>query len=144
MILRPLHLVFAAALLAGAALAAEAPQPLELRRIMQDLGRNMQTVVDGISREDWVLVERTAPRIADHPEPPAEEKARLITYLGAEAARFRGYDRQSHDAAEQMGAAAKRRDGAAVIAAFAKVQESCLGCHESFRGRILANFYGPR
>lgn len=44
--------------------------PLALRKIMQDLGKHMQTITDGISRGDWALVATTAPLVADHPQPP--------------------------------------------------------------------------
>ena len=59
---------------ATAADATEA-KPLELRRIMQELNKNMQLVTDGISREDWELVAKVAPRIAEHPQPPMREEA---------------------------------------------------------------------
>ena len=41
----------------------DAARPLELRRIMNELSRNMQLVTDAIAREDWALVEKTAPLI---------------------------------------------------------------------------------
>lgn len=31
-------------------------EPLALRKIMQELGRNMQAITDAISREEWVQV----------------------------------------------------------------------------------------
>lgn len=43
-----------------------------------------------------------------------------------------------------MGAAATRGDGQAVIAAFAKVQQGCLACHQSFRKPFTEHFYGTR
>jgi len=46
--------------------------------------------------------------------------------------------------AAAMGEAAKRSDGQAVIAAFAKVQQSCFGCHQSFRQPFVEHFYGHR
>lgn len=119
-------------------------RPLELRRIMQDLGSGMQSAVDAIAREDWARVAAIAPRIASHPEPPTEEKVRIITLMGAEAGRFRGFDQQSHDAARLLGQAAEKRDGEGVIAAFAKVQGACLGCHQNYRQKFLDHFYGKR
>ena len=119
-------------------------RPLELRRIMQELGAGMQAAVDAIAREDWARVASIAPRIASHPEPPTEEKVRIITLMGAEAGRFRGFDQQSHDAARLMGQAAEKRDGEGVIAAFAKVQGACLGCHQNYRQKFLDHFYGKR
>lgn len=136
--------LFAGGLAAAARAAESGAPPLQLRAVMQELGSNMQRVTDAISREEWARVAEVAPRIANHPEPPPEEKVRIITFLGAEAGRFRGFDQQTHVAADEMTAAAKRADGAGVIAAFAKVQTSCLGCHEGYRKKFIANFYGSR
>lgn len=149
--------IAAAAILAAAmasAAASLAPQaraegnaskePMELRRIMQELGRNMQAAADGISREEWVRVAEIAPRIAEHPQPPLGEKKRLLGFVGSEAGRFRRFDQQTHQAAKSLEQAARRGDGEAVIAAFASVQNACLACHQSYRKPFLEHFYGQR
>jgi len=115
---------------------------MQLRRIMQDLGKNMQTVTDGISREDWGLVIETAPLIADHPQPPFTERVRVLGFIGSNAGKFRGYDKQTHQAARDLEQAATQEDGQMVIAAFARLQNSCLDCHQSFRKPFLEHFYG--
>jgi Cytochrome C' len=119
-------------------------KPLELRRIMQNLGANMQAVTAGISSEDWAGVARIAPQIAQHPEPPGAEKGRIVSFIGVDMGRFKNYDNQSHEAALAMGAAAAKGDGEGVIALFAKVQGACLGCHKEFRQRFVEHFYGKR
>lgn len=118
--------------------------PLQLRKIMQDLGRNMQNITGAISLADWDKVAKITPQIAAHPQPPLSEKMRILAYLGADAARFRGCNEQTHEAAHAMGKAAQRGDGRAVIQSFAKVQESCLACHQSFRKPFEEHFYGQR
>ncbi len=133
--------------LAGSAMAengapAEREKPLALRSVMDKLGRDMQAVTGAISKEDWALVATLAPKIASHAEPPLPEKVRILAWLGGDAGKFRGFDGQAHEAATAMGEAAKRSDGQAVIAAFAKVQQSCLGCHQSFRQPFVEHFYG--
>ncbi len=135
--------------LAGSAMAengapAEREKPLALRSVMDKLGRDMQAVTGAISKEDWALVATLAPKIASHAEPPLPEKVRILAWLGGDAGKFRGFDGQAHEAATAMGEAAKRSDGQAVIAAFAKVQQSCLGCHQSFRQPFVEHFYGRR
>lgn len=124
--------------------AAGPATPMALTRIMQDLGTDMQGVVDAMAREDWNTAGKLALRIADHPEPPLTEKVRILAFVGTSAGRFRGYDRQAHDAAQALARAAQRRDGAAAIAAFAKVQTACLGCHQNFRASFQAHFHGQR
>ena len=131
-----------AALMILAVANAQAAEPLELRKIMKDLGQNMQIVTGAISREDWALVESTAPLIAEHPQPPVSEKMRIITFMGTNMSRFKGFDEQTHEAASEMAAAARDKDGQKVISAFQKIQLSCLGCHQSFRRGFMEHFYG--
>jgi cytochrome c556 len=118
--------------------------PLALRGIMHDLGEQVQTVAGAIAHEDWAKVAEAAARIAEHPEPPPDEKVRILTLIGAEAARFRGHDQKAGEAARAMAEAAKRQDGQAVIDAFHAVQTNCHGCHQEFRARLLEHFYGVR
>ncbi|MBL0311540.1 MAG: cytochrome c [Holophagaceae bacterium] len=116
-------------------------KPLALQKIMQDLGKHMQVVTDGISSEDWDLVARIAPLIADHPQPPLAEKMRILKFAGSNAGKFKGYDEKTHQAAQELGRAATRRDGLAVISAFATLQNNCLACHQGFRKPFKEHFY---
>lgn len=113
---------------------------LVLRKIMKDLGKDMQVITDGISREDWVLVAETAPRIADHPQPPMGERLRILAFVGSNVGRFKEHDKQTQQAARALGGAAAREDGKAVISAFASLQETCLACHQQFRESFQAHF----
>jgi cytochrome c556 len=138
------RLFLLAAAIAGLSLTmtnAQAAEPLELRKIMKDLGKNMQIVTDAISREDWALVESTSPLIADHQQPPIGEKLRIITFMGTNMGKFKDFDVQAHEAASEMAAAAKEKNGEKVISAFQKTQLSCLGCHQSFRAGFVEHFY---
>ena len=99
--------------------AVSSSEPLALRKIMQDMGKNMQTITDAISREDWRLVEKTAPQIADHPKPPLSERVRMMAFVGTDVSKFKGYDGKTHGAARVLEESAVRKDGHAVIAGFA-------------------------
>jgi len=116
-------------------------KPLVLCAIMQELSKNMQTVTDAISREDWEQVAKTAPLIADHPQPPPEEKGRILSFLGFDASKFKGFDSQTHQAAKKLGEIAGTQDGYAIIETFAALQNSCLACHQSFRKPFKEHFY---
>ncbi|MFA5371198.1 MAG: cytochrome C [Sideroxydans sp.] len=124
------------------AFQVQASEPLELKKVMQELSRNMQIITDGISRENWKLVAETAPVIAEHPQPPLAEKARIISFMGAEMSRFKAFDMQTHEAAHEMMHAAHEQNGQRVIDAFQKVQSSCLNCHQAFRASFVKHFYG--
>lgn len=139
-----LAVVLATAATGLAAQSVEAPKPMALRTVMQKLGDDMQAITGAISKEDWALVAELAPKIARHAQPSMTEKMRILTWAGRDAGKFRGFDGQVKDAATTMGDAAKRGDGQAVIGAFAKTQQSCLACHESFRQAFVEHFYRSR
>jgi len=122
----------------------EAIEPLVLQGVMQQLGRDMQAVTGAIATENWSTVAELAPKIARHAQPPMMEKLRILSWLGSDAGKFRGFDGDVHDAAMAMREAAMRGKGQAVISAFSEVQLSCLGCHLNFREPFIKHFYGPR
>ncbi|MCD6681312.1 MAG: cytochrome c [Burkholderiaceae bacterium] len=127
-----------------AARADEATKPMALRGVMKQLGKDMQAVTAAVSLEDWARVAELAPKIANHDQPPTMEKLRILGWLGADAGKFRGFDGQVHDAATAMGDAAGHGDGEAVIAAFAQVQQGCLGCHRNYRKAFVDHFHEKR
>ncbi len=140
------NLVFAAATLALSltTVAAHAAEPLAFQGVMKDLGKHMQTIAGAIAREDWEEVAKTAPLIAAHPQPPAEEKARIVSFIGSDMGKFKSFDMQTHEAAHELEHAAHAGDGQQVITAYQKVQASCLSCHQSFRKPFVAHFYGKQ
>ncbi len=117
-------------------------EPLVLQKVMKDLGKHMQAITDGISREDWALVEKTAPLIGEHPQPPIAEKTRIIGFMGSKMGKFKAYDGETHDAAHALAQAANKGDGRAVINAFQTLQSSCYNCHQEFRKPFVKHFYG--
>ncbi len=119
-------------------------KPLELHRIMQEIGKNMQTITEAISRENWASVAKVAPQIAEHPEPPVIEKMRILTFIGTDMGTFESHDEITHQAARALEQVAARNDGQGVITAFANLQSSCLACHQSFRQSFVEHFYGQR
>lgn len=139
---RNLILATAAVALSAMMMAAQAEEPLALQGVMKDLGKHMQTITGAIAYEDWKLVAATAPLIAKHPQPGIAEKARIIGFMGSDMGKFKGFDMQTHEAAHEMEHAAHMENGEQVIAAFQKVQTSCLACHQAFRASFLEHFYG--
>ena len=125
-------------------LTAQAAEPLGLQGVMKDLGRHMQAITGAIACENWGLVAETAPLIAAHPQPSMTEKARIISFMGSNMGKFKAFDMQTHEAAHEMEHAAHEKNGEQVIAAFHKVQTSCLGCHQAFRKPFVEHFYGKQ
>ncbi len=123
---------------------ADTPKPLALRKIMRDMGKNMQDITDSISREDWETVESIAPLIADHQQPPLFEKMRILSFFGTNVSEYKEFDEKTRQAAQALEQAAVRRNGTAVISSFATLQNSCLACHQGSRKRFVEHFYGQR
>lgn len=127
---------------AGLPLACPAAEPLALRGIMKEMSRGMQTIVDGTSREDYAAVEKAALAIAGHPQPPLGEKMRVMAFVGIDAPRYKAMDGETHDNAMALARASRSGNGEEVIAAFHKLQSSCLACHQTFRKPFVEQFYG--
>ena len=89
--------------------ADEATKPMALQSVMKQLGQDMQAVTAAISKEDWARVAELAPKIANHEQPPVMEKMRILTWLGTDAGKFRGFDGQVHQHGRRSGA--RRRPG---------------------------------
>jgi len=137
-------LAAASLVLSMLASAAQAAEPLAFQGVMKDLGKHMQTTAGAIANEDWELVANTAPLIAAHPQPPAMEKARIMSFMGTNMAKFKDFDMQTHEGAHELMHAAHEKNGVQVIAAFQKVQLSCLNCHQAFRKPFVEHFYGKK
>ncbi|MBL4608227.1 MAG: cytochrome c [Pseudomonadales bacterium] len=120
----------------------ETNKPLALQKIMRDMGVNMQRIVDGISREDWKVVEENAALIATHPQPPVSEKTRIFAFFSTDMGKFKGFDGKTHEAAAKLSQTAASENPSAVISDFADLQKSCLACHQSFRKPFISHFYG--
>ena len=99
-------------------------------------------VVDGLSQEDYTMVEKAALAIADHPQPPLGEKMRILSFVGGDTARFKAFDGETHDTAMALAHASRSSNGEAAIAAFQKLQSSCLACHQAFRKPFVEHFHG--
>ena len=135
-----------AACLAATSIAlatSAAAQPMELRAVMQDMSKNLQAVVDAISRADWNRAAESAARIVSHPQPSDAEKARIITFFGPDMGRFKALDSKSSDAAAQIERSARAARPQEVIDSVARLQTSCLECHQTFRERFINQFYQP-
>lgn len=118
--------------------------PLALRKIMQDMDKNMHSMADAISQKDWPLVERIAPLIADHRQPPFFEKMRIMGFVGTSVSKYKAYDGSVVEQAQAIGKAAKSNDVQATELMFRTLQASCDSCHNEFQKPFVAHFYGKK
>lgn len=129
---------------ASGALAQSDAQPLQLRAVMLQMQADTEAAATGIEHKDWPGVARHAEQLARHAEPPLLEKVRILGWLFTDALAFRHYDTQVKAAASDLQAAAQQQDAAAAASAYARMQQSCDGCHTRFRTPFLERFYGAR
>ena len=110
----------------------------DLKLLIEIVSRACQAISIAIGKG----ASKTAPKIAEHRQPPFAEKMRILAFAGSNAGRFKRFDEQTHQAANALEQAARRSDGQAVIASFATLQNSCLACHQDFRKPFVEHFYG--
>jgi cytochrome c556 len=67
---------------------------------------------------------------------------RIMKFMGAEMSKFKAFDGETHTAAHALEQAAHEQDGQKTITAFARLQTTCLNCHQAFRGKFVEHFYG--
>lgn len=122
--------------------AALAAGDMALSKVMKAQGRTMQQIAGAISREDYEAVAQGAAAVIDPPRPdaPLGEKLELLRFLGGDLGRFRTLDRETKARAATLSKAARARNGEATIAAFQRLQTSCLACHAEFRKPFRDHF----
>lgn len=122
---------------AGHEAEAERGPGLPLREIMQALGADMNAAATAVWADDRAGLAAAARRIADHPPVTAEQRSAIQAALGADFPGFVRYDQAVHGAAVEL--AARADSGVAMSALLqpiTRIQQGCVGCHESFRARV--------
>ena len=118
--------------------------PLALRKIMQDMEKNMNIMADAISQKNWPLVARIAPLIADHRQPPFIEKMRIMGFVGTSISKYKAYDGSVAEQAQAVGKAAKSNDAKGTELMFRTLQASCDSCHNEFQKSFVVHFYSKK
>lgn len=112
-----------------------ASEEMVLQKVMKEHAKNMQLIAGGIAREDYEQVEKAALVVIDPPHPPSTlaEKLKLTGFLGGNIGRFKYLDGDTKEQAAVLAKTARGKNGEATIAAFQRLQISCLACHAEFR-----------
>lgn len=140
----PVAMLMFALLGAPSGLTAQEDQgdtPMALQSIMEQMGVDLLSLTERMLHQDWPAVAKLAAALANHEEPPLQEKQRILAWLGKEASTFREFDIQVKAEAKQLEAGAHEQDTQAMLASLSQLQQSCVGCHASFRQPYLAHFY---
>ena len=108
----------------------------DLKTIMIELGRNMDSISRALWAEDFHAISESARAIANHPHVSGNELVRIKGTLGNDFSSFVAADKQVHDAAIKLSAAAKTHKVDTSVDALSELQSGCVSCHTSFRARL--------
>ena len=125
------------ALVAGCREDSTPPGTLPLKEIMAALETDLIDVGHGLWTDDAALVSEAATRIAEHPTVIPAQMVTIQSVLGDEFSSFAQMDRQVHDGAVALAAAAEARQPVSdLFAGYVRIQNGCLACHVAFRPRV--------
>ncbi len=92
----------------------------------------VQEIVTSLGSGDFEGVARAAQRIGSSPQMNA-----MCSHLGAGAPGFTEQALAFHRIADEIGAAARTRDQAAVLSALGKTISACTGCHATYKQEVV-------
>lgn len=112
-----------------------AAEEMVLGKVMKAQARNMQLIAGAIAHEDYEQVVNASLAVIDPPHPSStlSEKLKLMSFLGTDIGRFKKLDSNTKERAASLAKTAGTHNGEATIAAFQRLQMSCLACHSEFR-----------
>jgi hypothetical protein len=102
------------------------------RANMRDHLTAVQEIVAALSAQDFASVERSAARIGY-----SEQMGQMCAHMGAGAPGFTEMALNFHRTADTIGVAARQRDANAVLKAVATTVQTCVGCHATYRQKIV-------
>ena len=99
---------------------------------MRDHLLAVQEILVAVGARDFAAVERSAARIGT-----SEQMTAMCQHMGMGAPGFTDVALNFHRTADEITAAAKRQDAAAVTAALGRTLATCTGCHQSYRQQVV-------
>ena len=121
----------------SSSLKASAPEG-SLKLVMQGLLVDTQQLTSAMLTDDFVNIEKTAKKIANHPKPSMATRMKLMKAMGADMAKFKANDSVVHGAAVAMVHSAQKKDIKAVGESFQTMIVGCLSCHGEFKTKVTA------
>lgn len=119
---------------------SRAPVPLSpmmavhQKRDMRDHLRVVQEITAALGSDDFTAIAASAARIGW-----SEQQAAKCKHMGAGAPGFAAMGEHFHRTADQIAAAARRRDRPGVVRALDDTLQTCVSCHESYRQDVVAD-----
>lgn len=104
------------------------------KQSMRDHLEAVQELVAAAAVSDFEKVALSAKRMGF-----SESMGRMCEHMGAAAPGFTEQALGFHHAADEIAVAAKKQDGAAVLAALSKTLQACTTCHATYKQQLVAS-----
>lgn len=101
---------------------------------MRDHLEAVQELVAAAAVSDFEKVALSAKRMGF-----SESMGRMCEHMGAGAPGFTEHALGFHHSADEIAVAAKKQDGAAVLAALSKTLKACTTCHATYKQQLVAS-----
>jgi cytochrome c556 len=101
---------------------------------MRDHLEAVQEVVAAAASSDFEKVAAAARRLGS-----SESMKRMCEHMGAGAPGFTEQALSFHRTADEIGAAATKQDGPAVLAALSRTLQACTSCHATYKQQVVAS-----
>lgn len=105
---------------------------LHQKQNMRDHLVAIQEVVTALSTADYASVEAATARIGF-----SQAMGQMCSHMGAGAPGFAEQAIEFHHTADRIGAAARERDGAAVLSALGSTLQACTSCHAVWKQQVV-------
>ncbi len=92
----------------------------------------VQAIVAALAKKDYAAVADAAQKIGS-----SDSMAQMCTHMGAGASGFTPTALDFHRTADGIGAAARRQDATAVLAALDATLGKCVACHATYKQQIV-------
>ncbi|MBL4940622.1 MAG: cytochrome c [Colwellia sp.] len=107
-----------------------------LKSVMQGLLTATQALTAAVLTEDFVMIEKAAKNIADHPKPSMATRMKLMKAMAADMTKFKANDDVVHHAAVNMVKNAQQQNIKLITDDFQKMIGGCIACHSEFKSKV--------
>jgi len=108
-----------------------------LKQVMQQLGQDYSKLDRAILMEDFETAAKAAHAIGFHDKPSMGQRLKILASLRMEMSDFKKADEKVHALSIEIEQAAKAKDMPLLIERQSQMLSACMGCHISYRNRII-------
>ena len=106
-----------------------------LKKVMQDLERDMANLGKGIFYQDFKVIKQAADNVAHHPR-AKDQLPTVMKTLKTRLSKFKKYDTKVHEAAKGIMKLAEKEKINEIVKKQEIIVRNCVGCHNQFRDEL--------